>query len=115
MVELIATPTLEDIRRVAERIVTLFRPHRVVLFGSRAGGAPTADSDVDLLVVMRGRLPNVEQAVAIRRAIDLPFPTDLLVRTPEQIAARVALGDTFWKAMMTKGVVLYEATDAGVG
>jgi predicted nucleotidyltransferase len=115
MAELIATPTLQDIRQVVERIVALFRPQKVILFGSYAAGTPTADSDVDLLVEMETRLRSVEQAVAIRRAVDFPFPTDLLVRTPEQIAKRLELGDTFWRHVVTKGIVLYEATDARVG
>ena len=109
MAELIVSPTLGDIRQVMERIVRHFRPRRVILFGSYAAGAPTPDSDVDLLVEMDTRLCSVEQAVAIRRAVELPFPTDLLVRTPQQIAERLALGDVFWKNVVTKGLVLYEA------
>ena len=92
-----------------------FHPHKVILFGSYAGGKPTADSDVDLLVAMKTPLPNVEQAVAIRREIEFSFPTDLLVRTPRQIAERLALGDVFMREVVTKGIVLYEAPDAGVG
>lgn len=112
--EVIATPTLADIRQVVERIVARFRPRKVVLFGSYAGGTPSPDSDVDLLVEMETRLRSVEQAVAIRRAVDFPFPTDLLVRTPQQIAERLALGDAFWRDVVTKGIVLYEAADVGV-
>jgi predicted nucleotidyltransferase len=115
MAELTAVPTLADIRQVVERIVTLFRPQKVILFGSYATGAPTRDSDVDLLVEMETRLRGVEQAVAIRRAVDFPFPTDLLVRTPGQIIERLALGDTFLREVVTKGMVLYEAAHAGVG
>jgi hypothetical protein len=69
---------------------------------------------VDLLVTMETSLPNVEQAVAIRRAVDLPFAADLLVRTPQQIEDRLALGDLFIREVLTKGVVLYEAAGAGV-
>ncbi len=108
-------PTRADIQRVVEQVVARFRPQKVILFGSYAGGTPTADSDVDLLVAMDTRLPNVEQAAAIRRAVDFPFPTDLLVRTPQQIAERLALGDVFMREVITKGMVLYEAADTGVG
>lgn len=37
---------------MVDRIVTRFHPRCVVLFGSRARGAATAQADVDLLVVM---------------------------------------------------------------
>ncbi len=115
MAEVRTLPTLAEIRRVVQHIVARFRPQKVILFGSYAGGTPTADSDVDLLVTMETPLPNVEQAVAIRKAVEIPFPTDLLVRTPQQIADRLALGDVFMREVVTKGIVLYEAADAGVG
>jgi len=115
MAELRTLPTLAEIQRVVDRIVARFHPRKVFLFGSYAGGTPTADSDVDLLVAMETALPNVEQAVAIRREVDFSFPTDLLVRTPRQIAERLALGDVFMREVVTKGIVLYEAPDPGVG
>jgi hypothetical protein len=59
-------------------------------------------------------LRNVQQAVEIRQAVDFPLPVDLLVRTPKQIAERLALGDGFFRDVLTKGIVLHEATDAGV-
>lgn len=37
---------------------------RVVLFGSRARGAASRDSDVDLLVILRSRRPELEDAVS---------------------------------------------------
>ena len=53
----IIMPQIEDVgRRIAEE----YQPDRVLLFGSYAWGAPTEDSDVDLLVI----LPFDGQAVA---------------------------------------------------
>jgi predicted nucleotidyltransferase len=37
---------------MVERIVAKFHPLRIVLFGSRARGTDTPDSDIDLLVVL---------------------------------------------------------------
>lgn len=112
---LLQTPTtFADIQYVVGQIVERFHPQKVVLFGSYAYGKPTPDSDVDLLVAMETPRRSVEQAVEIRRAVDFPFPVDLLVRTPQQIAERVALGDVFLREVLTKGVVLYEANDAGM-
>ena len=87
--------TARDIADVVAQLVESFHPQKVVLFGSYAYGTPTPDSDVDLLVVMETPLRNVEQAVEIRKVVDFPFPVDLLVRTPQHIAERVALGDVF--------------------
>jgi len=41
-----------QIIKFVNRVAEAFRPERVILFGSHAYGTPTADSDVDLLVVM---------------------------------------------------------------
>ena len=106
--------TRSDIQDVVDQIVDRFHPDKIWLFGSFAHGTPTSDSDVDLLVAMDTSLRNVQQAVEIRKAVDFPFPVDLLVRTPEQIAERLALGDGFFRDVMTKGIVLHEATGARV-
>jgi predicted nucleotidyltransferase len=94
---------------LAERIATAFRPQRIVLFGSYAVGSPDADSDVDLLVVMPCAGKPWRKAAEIRSRVRPEFPVDLLVRTPEQIAERVALGDGFMLDIVNRGKVLYEA------
>lgn len=108
------TMTVAHIQHVVDQIVARFHPSKVWLFGSFAYGAPTPDSDVDLLIVMETSLRNVQQAVEIRKAVDFPFPVDLLVRTPQQIAARLALGDVFFREVLTRGIVLYETPDTRV-
>ena len=77
------------IRRFARQVAERFRPDKIILFGSHAYGAPHADSDVDILVVMPAR-NELDQAVRIRLAVDHNFPLDLLVRTPRNMAWRLA-------------------------
>ena len=90
-----------------------FRPLKIVLFGSYACGQPTADSDVDLLVIMpRTRYGGERMSVRIRQAIPRDFPLDLLVRTPADVARRLHWGDCFLREVMDKGRVMYEADDA---
>ena len=103
------TPTRANIAAVARQIGERLHPERIILFGSCARGKPTPDSDVDLLVVMRTRRRPAEQATAIRQAVDFPFPVDLLVRTPQQVRDRLAMGDCFIREIVTQGKVLYEA------
>lgn len=102
-------PSLRKVRILVDEIVRKFHPQRVILFGSYAGGRPTGNSDVDLLIVMKTRRRSPEQAVAIRQAVDFPFPVDLLVRTPEQVQERLRLGDNFMREIVSRGKVLYEA------
>jgi uncharacterized protein len=101
--------TMEAIHDVCRRIGEEFRPERIVLFGSYARGNPTADSDVDLLVIMPLEGRPVDTSVAIRLRIRPPFPLDLLVRSPAAIRERLALGDSFLQRVLDEGDVLYEA------
>ncbi|PZS03091.1 MAG: hypothetical protein DLM69_03260, partial [Candidatus Chloroheliales bacterium] len=66
------------------------------------------DSDVDLLVVMKAPLGEIQQGIAIRRAIRKHFSLDLLVYQPDFLAQRIVLGDPFLKEITTQGKVLYE-------
>ena len=81
--------TRQDIQATCDDIVREFAPLQVILFGSHAYGTPTAESDVDLLVVMPvSKSETRRQAAEIRQNIPHRFPMDLLVRSPEEIAYR---------------------------
>ncbi len=98
---------IQAIRSVVQQIADKFQPEKIILFGSYAYGKPTPESDVDLLVVMDTPLRNREQAAKIVRAIDYHFGMDLIVRSPKQLAERIALGDFFLQEITEKGHVLY--------
>ena len=102
---------MKQIRQLSRRIAREFKPRRIVLFGSYADGDPTADSDVDLLVVLPHEGRSVEKSVEMRLKLRPAFPLDLLVRTPETVRRRIAMGDTFLRDIMENGKVLYEADD----
>jgi predicted nucleotidyltransferase len=85
-----------------------FHPQKIVLFGSYAYGNPTADSDVDLLVILPFRGNDISKAVQIRSRFDTPFPMDLIVRKPDFIAERLRERDMFIELVMKRGRVIYE-------
>lgn len=70
------------LREAVRRIVAQFHPRRVVLFGSRAWGAPAVESDYDLLVLVDddadARSVSGQVSWALR---DLPASFDVIVRT----------------------------------
>jgi uncharacterized protein len=102
------------IRRYARAIAQEFQPDKIILFGSYAYGTPHEDSDVDLLVVMPTRNQHA-QAVRILWRRTAPFPIDLLVRTPHQMAWRLKECESFTTHLLTRGKVLYEKINARVG
>jgi predicted nucleotidyltransferase len=97
-----------DIQAFVKQVADEFHPNRVILFGSYAYGKPTADSDVDLLVVMPHDGPPAVQAAEIRKRIHAGFPMDLLVRSPAEVRQRLDMGDFFIQEIMEQGRPLYE-------
>ena len=102
------------IRRFARQVAERFQPDKIILFGSHAYGTPHEDSDVDILVVMPCR-NEIDQRFKIRLAVEAPFPMNLLVRTPRNIAWRLDEGESFHTEIVSKGKVLYEKCDSRVG
>jgi predicted nucleotidyltransferase len=100
--------SMKDIRAVGRKIGKEFHPRRVVLFGSHERGTATEDSDVDLLVVMPFKGRSVDKSVQISLKVRPGFATDILVRTPQTIRRRAAMGDGFMREILTNGKVLYE-------
>jgi len=104
-----------EIQDFVDRLVAEFSPQRVILFGSHARGDATAQSDVDLLVVMPTKKRTVRQALDIRLRISCPFALDLLVRTPQDFRERLTLQDGFLKSVVSEGKTLYESRRRRVG
>jgi len=105
----------ERIAELSARIAREFHPERIVLFGSHARGTAGEDSDVDLLIIMPFEGKAVPKSVQIRLRVRPSFPVDLLVRTPDKVRERLAMGDGFMREILQAGKVLYEADLARVG
>lgn len=98
--------TLDDLTR---RIVREFHPDRIVLFGSRARGTATAESDLDILVIMPVEGSVRDTACAIGAALsDRMFSLDLIVMTPEQYSRQKELQGTIANEAAHDGRILYE-------
>ncbi len=94
---------------MVDRIVQQFHPRRVVLFGSRAHGTATADSDIDLLVVLDRVADKRGVAIEIRRVFsDLPVCKDIIVTTPDEIDRRGDLTGSVLRPALREGKVVYE-------
>src|SRR3990172_1376565 len=91
------------IRALAQKIGRHFKPEKIVLFGSYAYGRPTADSDVDLLVVLRTRRDVADVASQIACSVNPEFPLEILVKTPAEIRWRLAERDCFLTEILARG------------
>jgi uncharacterized protein len=107
-----APVTEEALQEIVHRLVTGLHPHKIILFGSYVYGTPTADSDVDLLVIVDTQARPVDRYLRVSRLLrPRPFPLDLLVKTPEEIKQALARDDAFTREITAQGRVLYERAD----
>ncbi len=97
------------IQAIAQLIVGRFNPEQVILFGSHARGAGGAHSDADLLVVLADTGQS-QRGNPIRRAIAERFvlPVDVIIRSPEILAAQCNNPHSFIHKVLKEGEVLYE-------
>jgi len=105
----IAARLPEGFQEFLDRLIAEFDPDRVILFGSRARGEATEDSDTDLLVVMPCEGLPIRTAIKIRLALRSDFPMDLVVLTPEEFQRRlVGPRLDFVQIVDEEGAALYE-------
>jgi predicted nucleotidyltransferase len=98
----------KHIQKMVERIVAQFQPEKIILFGSHARGDGTADSDVDLLIVMPVEGSKRAKQLEIRAAIhDVRIPKDILISRPEEFQWRKDIVGTIERPAVREGRVLY--------
>ena len=94
---------------IVQRIVLRFNPDRIILFGSHASGNPTADSDLDLLVVMSFEGSRRDKANEIDLSLaDRTIPVDVIVVTPDQFERQRNMIGTIISEAARGGRTVYE-------
>ena len=105
--------SMQQIQRYCDAIAAAFKPAKIILFGSYAYGRPTAESDVDVMVVMpKRRKATLDTAVQIRLQVPAPFPVDVLVRGEREMERRLRNRDLFTEQITQKGKLMYETVHA---
>jgi predicted nucleotidyltransferase len=75
-------PDPQILEQLVQRIVEAVHPLRIILFGSAVRGEMTADSDLDVLVVMPEGVHCLHTAQYLHQQIDnIACPIDILVAT----------------------------------
>ena len=105
------TEDTRTIKRLTELLVQAAKPKLVILFGSRARGDCSEDSDLDVMVVEENVANRFDEMVRLNRLVrSLDVPVDLLVVSAEKFHYwRETPGNVYFEAA-TEGRVLYEAT-----
>ena len=105
-------PVADTLPRAVERIVSVLKPEKIILFGSYASGDPNHDSDVDLLVIMKLTGDYKEKYRAISMLLyPRQFPVDIILKTLKDVADALKGGKDnsfFIREILKKGKILYD-------
>ncbi|MBI2865416.1 MAG: nucleotidyltransferase domain-containing protein [Chloroflexi bacterium] len=96
---------------IVNRLVEALHPERVYLFGSRARGEATPESDYDVLVVVTELMeqPFLLERQAYRVLLGLATPVDVVVMSRERFEKRRAVSASLPATVEREGRLLYAA------
>lgn len=98
----------EIIQEIKEKIITHFRPDKIILFGSYACGSAKKGSDLDLLIVKESNSPRHKRSIPIRRLFrGYMIPMDILVYTPCELKRYKDVKGSFTHKVLNKGRILH--------
>jgi len=104
-----STEVMEALHAMVDRIVSVFQPEKVILFGSLSRGDAGADSDIDLLVITEVNGSRRQMAVEMRMTIsDISVPKDIVILTPAEMDAYQDVVGHIAYTASREGKVLYE-------
>jgi len=103
------------IMAIVGKLVSRYRPERIILFGSYADGNPRSGSDMDILIIKKTKKRARDRRIEVKKILDTPIslpPVDAIVMTPAEIRRRLELTDDFIRTIMARGRVLYDKENA---
>ncbi|GAC1345933.1 MAG: nucleotidyltransferase domain-containing protein [Isosphaeraceae bacterium] len=100
---------------IARKLATELDPERIYLFGSRAWGVPTEDSDIDIMVVLSD-LAESHHRCAVRargclRGVNVPI--DILVRSINEFERFRTVFASLEAKIFQEGRILFERNEIG--
>ncbi|MBM4464879.1 MAG: nucleotidyltransferase domain-containing protein [Chloroflexi bacterium] len=103
-------PRQDILDEIMRRVFEVVLPRRIVLFGSAVRGQMGPDSDLDLLVIVRGPVHRRALAQEIYRNLHgIPLPVDVVVATEQDIERYGDKVGTILRPALREGEVIYEA------
>jgi uncharacterized protein len=103
------------VSKVTQRMVSVFDPQAIYLFGSRAWGQPTEDSDVDLLVVVKTSddPPWTRASKGFAQLRGVGVGCDLIVKTEAEVQAEGRFASSLMAKILRDGKKVYVSPVTG--
>jgi len=100
--------TIDEIRRI---IINVYKPDKIILFGSIARGDFSEESDIDIAVVsdIEKDLPRVKRGLKVRFLLaKIELPIDILFFTHEELKRWINIPQSFSATLVREGKKIYE-------
>lgn len=115
--QIAAMVTQQQLDEIVRILVSECQPEQIILFGSYARGTAHEESDLDLAIVKKSDLPRFKRSAEFRRALRAGgrrwlFPMDIVVYTPEEVAAYRNDPYSLVREILVTGKTLYESTQS---
>jgi len=100
----------KEIQNIVNQLVRLYKPEKIILFGSLAKDQIKQGTDVDLFII-KSDVPElgVDRIRQLDALIKYRLATDFIVHKPQELEQRLKLGDPFVKTILKEGKMLYDA------
>ena len=102
----------QEAERLAEIIAKKYKPEKIIFYGSAARGKVTENSDIDLCIIKKSKLPLHKRIVQVYNSIeedwDWKRAFEPIIFTPEEFEERKRRGNYFIENILKDGKVLYE-------
>lgn len=104
------TVAKETIDNIVQELVRVYRPIRIILFGSSAKGSGREGSDIDLLIIKKTDKDRLERAWEVYRILrgKRKGPLDVVVLTPAEYEEMKEDKHSFIQEIEEEGIILYE-------
>lgn len=96
------------LKKIVDRIVNLVNPDKIILFGSRATGKATKDSDYDVCVLKKNANKRKLTDILYGVGLNVGVPVDMIVTTPNQLEKNKDKWYFVYHDIFNEGKVIYE-------
>ena len=100
----------KEIQNTVKQLINLYKPEKVILFGSLAEGKIDQGTDIDLFII-KNEVPEsgVDRIRQLETIIKYNLATDFIIFKPAEVEQRLKLGDPFIINILKEGKILYNA------
>jgi predicted nucleotidyltransferase len=105
----LSTQRASEVDKITQRIVATAHPQRILLFGSVARGQSNLDSDLDMLVIVRGPVHRRALAQEIYRGLHgILTAVDIVAATEQDIQQHGQAIGSILRPALREGKVIYD-------